>query len=193
MAPKKDSYKIRINLSSYGKETVGGVFYKWALNAGRGIIIGIELIALVALGYRFFIDRQIVDQHDKIKTQEILVSRQQKEEKLYRGIQERLKNIKTTNEETSAKVTIMNDILNTIAAGTFYSTNLTINQRNVSLDGSTFSIFTLNGFIEELKKRPSVSAISLDEITTADDGIKFKLKIEVKEQKNVPTVKTAKG
>lgn len=178
---KKASPKININLSSRGKATVGKVFYSWTINAGRAIIVGIELIALVALGYRFVIDRQIVDLHDKIKTQEVYVAAQANDEKTYRSIQERLKNIKATNEDTAAKVEIMNEILNAISSGTFFSTNLSINNRSINVNGSTFSIFTLTDFLNGMKQLPSVAAISIDEIDTSDNGIQFKARIDVKD------------
>lgn len=182
---KKASPKININLSSSGKPTVGKVVYGWTIDAGRAIIVGIELIALTALGYRFVIDRQIVDLHDQIKTQEVYIAAQFNDEKKYRSIQDRLKNIKITNDETAEKVLIMNEILKAISSGTFFSTNLSINDKTILIDGSTFSLFTLTDFLNGLKKFPSVAAISIDEINTADEGVRFKTRIDVKEIKPV--------
>ena len=187
---KKAAPKININLSSAGKATVGKVVYGWTIDAGRAIIVGIELIALGALGYRFVIDRQIVDLHDQIKTQEVYIAAQFNDEKKFRSIQERLKNIKITNEETSAKVKIMNEILKAISSGTFFSTNLSINNNSINVDGSTFSIFTLTDFLNSLKKFPSVAAISIDEINTADEGVRFKTRIDLKDMGLLPGTKT---
>jgi len=181
MASKPNKPKISINLSSRGKTTVGEVFYKWAVDAGRGIIVGIELIALLALGYRFIIDRRIVDLHDAIAQQETFIAAQAKEEQKYRGIQDRLENIKLTNEETTTKVRVMNAVLDAVSAGTFFSTNLSINQGAISVEGSTFSIYTLTGFVEDLKEFPQVESIAIDEINTTEDGVKFKVRIVIKE------------
>lgn len=178
---KKNSPKININLSSFGKQTVSKVVYGWTIDAGRIIIVGIELIALIALGYRFVIDRKIVDLHDEIKTQEVFITAQAAEEKTFRNIQDRLKSIKETNEETTAKVQIMNNLLDAISGGTFFSTNLSINAKSILVDGSTFSVLTLTNFLNSLKQYPSVAAISIDEITTTDDGVRFKVRIDIKE------------
>ncbi len=183
---KRTAPKLNINLSSKGKATVGKVVYGWTIDAGRAIIVGIELVALAALGYRFIIDRQIVDIQDQIKAQEAYIAAQANDEKMYRSIQERLKNIKLTNEETTSKVTVMNEILNAINTGTFFSTSLSINGRTIVVDGSTFSIYTLTDFLESLKTNPSVTAITIDEINTADDGVRFKSRIDVKEM--IPNV-----
>jgi len=174
--------QININLSSKGQKTVGKVFYKWAIDAGRAIIVVIELIALGALGYRFVVDRKIVDLHDAIKQQEAFVAAQANEEKVYRGIQDRLKNIKLTNEETANKITIMNEVLKQVSSGTFFSTNLTINQKSIQIDGTTFSIFTLTTFVDSVKKFPAVASISIDEVSTTDEGVRFKVRIEMNQQ-----------
>ena len=81
---------ITINLSRKPKDKFETVFYKWAINSGKVIIIITELIALGALLYRFSIDKQIVDLHDEIKREQIFLDNQKSKEKEYRGIQDRL-------------------------------------------------------------------------------------------------------
>lgn len=179
--PKRAAPKININLSSRGKQTVGKVVYGWTIDAGRAIIVIIELIALSALGYRFVIDRQIVDLHDQIKTQEAYIAAQASDEKTFRSIQDRLENIKLTNLETGAKIKIMNEVLRAISSGTFFSANLTISDRTIGVEGNTFSVVTLTEFLNSLKSFPTIAAISIDEINTADDGVRFKVRIEIKD------------
>lgn len=183
---KRAAPKLNINLSSKGKQTVGKVVYGWTIDAGRAIIVGIELIALLALGYRFVVDRQIVDLHDEIKREESYVAAQATNEKSFRSIQERLKNIKITDEDTAAKLQVMNEILKAISSGTFFATNLSINDKSISVDGKTFSLFTLTDFLNGIKKFPSVAAISIDEISTSDEGVGFKIRIDVKDMTGKP-------
>ncbi len=178
---KKNSPKLNINLSSRGKQTLGKVVYGWTIDAGRAIIVLIELIALVALGYRFIIDRKIVDLHDQIKVQEIYIQAQAADEKTYKSIHDRLKNIKNTNEETATKVQIMNEILNAISSGAFFSANLSINKQSIIVEGGTFSLVTLTGFLENLKNFPSVASISIEEVATSDEGVRFKARIDIKD------------
>lgn len=185
--PQK-SPKITINLSTKGKPKVSDVVYKWMIDAGRGIIVLIELVALGALAYRFVIDKQIVDLRDEIKQQETYVQRQTKNEELYRGIQSRLANIKQTTEDTASKVAIMNVILKDIKTGIFSSANLVVNRNSIGLTGDTFTIFTLNSFIETIKLYPDILSINIDEINTGDQGLKFKLTIRLKEIP-IPTAK----
>lgn len=172
-----DSLHVNINLIGRSKESFKKDFFKWAISVGRIIIVGTELIALGALIYRFTIDRKIIDIHDQIKKSEIFVKSQEAKEADYRSIQARLINIEEIEEDTTNKITIMRDILAVISQGNFSSTNLTVNQNNVSLNGIAFSIFPLNNFIDELKQNESVASISLDEITSVSEGIQFKLNI----------------
>lgn len=178
---KKNSPKLNINLSSRGKQTLGKVVYGWTIDAGRAIIVLIELIALVALGYRFIIDRKIVDLHDQIKVQEIYIQAQAADEKTYKSIHDRLKNIKNTNEETATKVQIMNEILKAISSGAFFSANLSINKQSIIVEGGTFSLVTLTEFLENLKNFPSVASISIEEVATSDEGVRFKARIDIKD------------
>lgn len=178
--PQK-SPKITINLSTRGRPKVSDVVYKWMIDVGRGVIVLIELVALGALVYRFIIDRQIVDLKDEIRQQEAFVERQTKDEALYRGIQTRLANIKQTTQDTSSKIAVMKVILGDIKNGTFSSTNLVVGHSSIDLTGNTFSIYTLNDFVETIKSYPDVLSINIDEINTGDQGLKFKLSIRMKE------------
>ena len=177
-----NSPHVKINLIGKPKISVSDSFFKWAVNVGRMVIITTELVALFALLYRFTIDRKIIDLHDQIKKAELFVKAQSTKEKDYRSIQERLKNIKETEADTQAKITIMSSILDSIASGNFSSTNLTISQSAIKINGIAFSIFPVNSFIENLKGNPNVVSISLDEVSGAARGVQFKLTIELKDR-----------
>lgn len=179
-----NSQFVNINLIGKPKQAFRESFLKWSVNVGRIIIITTELIALSALFYRFTIDRKIIDLHDQIKRAEIFVKNQQVKENDYVSIQKRLENIKKTQAETEIKIALINDILAAISQGSFSSTNLTVNQNNININGFAFSIFQLNNFIENLKGNPNIVSISLDDVSSVNEGIQFKLRIELKENKN---------
>lgn len=180
---QESSSRIQINLSSKPKETRISLFLKWAVTSGKIIIVITELMALAALGYRFTIDSKIVDLHDQIKRERVLVDSQKQKENEYRSLQTRIASIKKVDSETKEKISIMNAVLAIIADGRFISTNLVVNQNSITLSGTSLSISSINSFIEELKKNTSVISISLDELSSVDDGIKFKINIETKEKK----------
>lgn len=172
---------IKINLSGKPRETTTAVFFKWAINTGKIIIALTELLALGALAYRFTIDSKIIDLHDQIKKERIFVDSQKKKEDEYRALQTRLTSIKKIQEETKQKISVMNGVLQTISDGRFSSTNLIVSQNTISLTGTSLSIFPINNFIDDLKQNPSVISISIDDLSSVDTGIRFKINIELKQ------------
>lgn len=175
-----NSPHVKINLIGREKVTVKEDFLKWSIKIGRIIIVATELIALAALLYRFSIDRKIIDLHDKIKNSQILVQSQQAKEASYRSVLARLDNIKRTENSTNVKVGIMNDIISEISNGDFFSTNFAVDHNSIRVDGYSFSIFPINTFIENLKKNPDVVSISLEDVSSTNLGIQFKILIELK-------------
>lgn len=172
--------KIKIDLSGKSREKISDIFLKWAVNVGKIIIIGTELLALGAFSYRFYIDRKIIDLHDEISKEEILIKSQGENEKQYRVLQEKLASIKTITDGTKTKVSILQSILSGKKNTYFTTKNLSINQNTIVVEGTAFSIFSINNFIEEVKKDPMVVAINLDEIESVAEGVNFKLNIELK-------------
>ncbi len=180
-----NSPHMKINLSGKPKEAITANFLKWSVNIGRIIIVFTELIAMSALIYRFTIDRKIIDLHDEIKKHELLVRAQSAKESDYRSIQNRLESIKITESETQAKIEIMNGILKSIAQGSFSSTNLTVSPNTIDINGVAVSIFPLNNFMDALKDNPNVTSINLNDLSSGDQGIQFKLTIELKQTKRI--------
>lgn len=180
-----NSPRVNINLIGKDRASFSQDFLKWTLTIGKIIIAGTELVALLALGYRFYIDRKIIDLHDQIKREQLFVEGQKTKEENYRSIQDRLAKAKQTDEATNVKIGIMNSILQSVSAGNFTSTNLTIDINSIRFDGVAFSIFPINSFIDQLKKNPSVTSISLDDVASTARGVQFKLTIELKEVKTL--------
>ena len=176
-----NSPHVKINLSGKQEGSFKDDLLKWAVNAGRVIIVLTELIAVGALLYRFSLDRKIIDLHDEIKKASLFVEAQRTKENEYRSLQERLSNVKTIDEQTKNKVDIMNNILKLISSGAFSSTNLSVNEKTIAISGVAFSVFPINNFIEELKKNPNITSISLDSISSTNLGVQFKLTIELKQ------------
>src|SRR3990167_223173 len=173
--------KISINLSSSKRVSVGSVFYKWAFQAGRAIVVLIELVALGALGYRFLVDGQIVDTYDKVQREASLVRFQSEDEKKFRAVQERLDSMKVINEETSGKIGITNEIIKAINTSEFTQTDLTINRNIISLSGNALSVFTVENFTNKVQEYPQVTSIVIDEVNTSNSGIRFRLRITLLE------------
>ena len=64
--PKKLT-PLSINLMPGRETSFGEKFLNWSLTFGRYIIIGTEIIVLVAFFSRFKLDRDFIDLHDQVK------------------------------------------------------------------------------------------------------------------------------
>lgn len=179
---KEKSSAIKINLSGRPRENLQNLVVKWAVNIGKIIIVLTEMVALGALVFRFMVDKQIVDLHDKIKREQLLLQSQAAREKEYRGIQERLAMINAVTIDSQAKLEVTNLILDAQKAHAFTATNLIIAQKSILISGTSPSILTINPFLTTLKQDPNVVSLSIEEITSGGDGILFKLNIGLKSQ-----------
>lgn len=182
---QNDAQRLSINLGRKDPNTPSSLFIKWTVNTGRIIIVIVELLTLGALGYRFFVDRQIVDLHDQIVKAQLFVDHQAKNEALYRNLQGRLASIQTLETDTQQKVKFLKELVGFLNTNEFVSSNLDVSDTTIVIDGQTYSIFTLNSLIDKLKKNPTVLSISIDELTSLDQGIRFKLTTQLKEPKIV--------
>ncbi|MDE2025485.1 MAG: hypothetical protein KGJ07_03255, partial [Patescibacteria group bacterium] len=81
------SANTTINLVRGRRPRVLDQFVGWALTIGRVVVILTELIALGAFLYRFGLDRQLVDLHDKIAQEQSIVDLLKQNENSYRNLQ----------------------------------------------------------------------------------------------------------
>ncbi len=181
---------VNINLLGRSRDSTSNAVYKWAINVGRIIIVLTELVALGALFYRFVIDRQIADLNDQINNQINFVRNLEAKEHQFRAVQEKLALINTIEEDTNAKVDVMNKVIEEANKGTFLSNNLSISKNIISLDGISSSIYAINNFVDNLKTNPHILSITIDEISSTNTGILFKLNImlaSASEEKETPS------
>ena len=115
----KNEPVIRINLTLRARKTIQSAFFKWAVHAGKLIIIMTELIALSALGYRFVVDRQIIDLNDEIKREISFIEVQMDREKEFRRTQDRLPPNKSIAGKNEIRFQTIRKINNAESRGIF--------------------------------------------------------------------------
>lgn len=138
-------------------------FVGWALTVGRVVVIAVEGIALAAFLYRFGLDRQLIDLHDKIASEQNIVKFLQKNENVYRNFQSRLSlssNILSVQDQTLKS---FKDISKLIPSDMSVQT-LLFSQENMKLEATMQSVNTFTTFIDKLKTYPTVDSISIDRI-----------------------------
>lgn len=175
-----DSPRLSIDLGKKSNENTSSLVLKWTINSGKIIIVIVELLTLSALGFRFYIDRQITDIHEQINKEEKFVNLQAQKEVLFRNLQDRLSAIQTISETTQKQVEFANKLTNIMNTDSFISSNITTTPNGINIDGQVYSIFTLNEILEVIKSNPNIASLSLDELVSQEQGIKFKLSTQFK-------------
>ncbi|HXS15112.1 MAG TPA: hypothetical protein VN711_03205 [Candidatus Saccharimonadales bacterium] len=152
-----------INLAKNRGEKFVDRFLSWALTGGRALVIVTEAIALGAFLYRFGLDRQLLDLHDKITQEQAIVKLLQNNETTYRNLQDRLSLIATLTKENAQQLKTYQDI-SSFVPPSMTIVNLSSTDTTISFDGTVSSLVALSSFINKVKTYPSVSSVSLDKL-----------------------------
>lgn len=163
--------RININLlpSDRWEKTSLGKFLQWVLTYGRYIVIGTELIVLLAFLSRFKLDRDLSDLSDSIKTKRTVVENSQALESNVRSLQARLAKIDgVLKNQVSFKENL--DSLTPLVPPDVIFDDLTISSRQVGISGKTTSLNTLSAFLRNLLLSKKFTEVSLDKITAQEEG-----------------------
>ena len=136
---------------------------KWALSAGRVVVILVELVALATFLYRFSLDRQIIDLRAKIKQEQAVLAFLNDREDKYRNLQERLTLASSFATNNDAKIKTVEDIISFIPEDMSLN-SFSFSKESLRLNVDISSVSSLTQFTEKLKKHPSVGSVSIDKI-----------------------------
>lgn len=164
-----------INLLPHKEPTFAEKFFSWMLTFGRFIIIGTEMIVLVAFVSRFKLDRDLIDLHDKVQQEESIVKSLISVENRSRSLQKRLFEIGSINQASKNSIAILQEIPALTPENVFLD-GLTIYDKGLKIDAKTLSGGGLSDFVKRLRNSNHFSSISLDRITrdeTLGGQIKF--------------------
>jgi len=163
------------------KKTFIEKFISWALTVGRVVVIVTEGIALSAFLYRFSLDRQIIDLHDKIKQKQQVLAYLKPSEDTFRSLQERLALASKLNASAPSAISAFNDIVQFIPEGLIIN-NFSISDQVIKIDANSQSIAALSTFIRALRAYKKINSVSLDKIEnrTSSSTIALGITIQLK-------------
>jgi hypothetical protein len=152
-----------INLLPQSGDNFITQFFNWALTIGRLLIILTEMVALGTFIYRFSLDMQIVDLHDKIKAESFIVANFHDAETNFRDIQDRLVTIKRYSSVGGIATGILGDILK-MGQGNVTFKDISITTQNVKIEAAAPTSATLATFVDTLKSHPNIASVSIDKV-----------------------------
>ncbi|HZE87151.1 MAG TPA: hypothetical protein VE090_02985 [Methylomirabilota bacterium] len=161
MEKKKKIKSINL-LPNKGDDLIND-FLGWALTVGRLLIIVTETLALSVFAYRFSLDRQIIDLHDKIKTESIIVQNFKSGEDTYRNLQARLASVDQYDTLSDTTLTITKDIID-MGRNKVTFKNLIVGTNTAEIDVQAPSATSLSLFTQALKNYPNITGVSVDRV-----------------------------
>lgn len=158
-----------INLIRERQISLVDKFIDWALTAGRFIVIVTEIIALSAFLYRFSLDRNLIDLHQTIKQEQVIVENLSAREKTYRNLQERLTVAKETGRLEKRQLEIFKDIIGFAPDGATFN-SFTLSDSFARMDMRIQNVGALTRFTSALREYKNVVSVSIDSIENRPAG-----------------------
>lgn len=151
-----------------------GKFLKWALSAGRYIVVVTELIVLLAFLSRFKLDRDLSDLSEILARQKSIIVASQAFENKIRNLQSRLASIVEITTKSLPPEKYLSLITNTTPTEAMV-TQLKVTGNQVIISGTTGSEAGLATLVTTLAQDPKVKDLSVDSVAQNKDvgGLNF--------------------
>ena len=170
---------------------------KWALSAGRYIVMFTELIVVLSFVTRFYLDRQVTDLNRDIFQKEAVIGSYGDFEQEVRDVQERLDQYQQIEQEGNI-VDTFPSLAEVIPSGVELE-ELVIYPEKVALKGAVSSQKSLNVLINNLqisKDFHSIVVSNIESESSQSSGFSFQLTAQTQEvvtQKAVKKTNTVKS
>lgn len=164
-----------------------GRVLRWALSAGRYLVIFTELIVIISFATRFKLDRDLTDLNDSIFHKKNLIESYGQLEKDFRQIQDKISYYSELEKsKTSTDVFVS---LTEITPKDVVITKLTVSSSDVVIVGSTISQAAFNILITNLQLSPNFHNITVSKVeqSSQSEGFDFQLKAETNGGESSPT------
>ena len=179
--PKSNSpVSIDVNLLPQDPffETILGRILRWALSAGRYLIIFTELVVIISFATRFTLDRQVTDLNASIHHKTSVIESYGDLEENIRLTQSKLSDYQIIEKQSN--ITDIFEDLTQVTPQDISLEKLAINQTNVVVAGSTPSQQIFNYLINNLQLSPKFKNITVDKIEASkvSSGFDFRLRAD---------------
>ncbi|MBI2034433.1 MAG: hypothetical protein HYT11_01745 [Candidatus Levybacteria bacterium] len=166
-----------INLLRKQQKTGGfNVFLEWLLTYGRFIIIAVQTIALIALVYRYTLDRELEKVQKQIKERQAAIQERKEEENSYRNLHERLSLVETIHDSSKKNRDLFVETIAT-ASGYLVFNNIVFEKNTIRINAYTSSIGLFNSFVKLLREDDRIETINIGRVES--DSSKARINIDI--------------
>ena len=113
--------------------------------------------------YRFFLDRELINQHSEIVRDQEIVSYLKDSEKTYRNLQDRLTVATKYSTLGTNRLKVFSDIVGFTPKGMSFN-GLSLYENRITIDANVDSVSSLGTFVNSIKNYPAIDTVSIDKI-----------------------------
>lgn len=165
------------------KHTPQGRIVSWALTYGRYIMIGTEIVVLLAFISRFSLDRKLTDLKEEISQKQAILEANASLEGDIRLLQDTLGKIKQTISHQSAPLDILTTLASLLPADVYVGT-LDVSMDRISVTATAGSTQGFSQFLANLQSAKQFSGVDIGDIKKGTvSGIEFTFTADVTKKK----------
>lgn len=173
---------VSINLVKGRKKGFFDKFIRWSLSIGRLVVIVTEVIALSAFLYRFSLDMQLIDLHDKIVQKQSMVKLLKKNEDKYRNLQDRLAIASKLSNKGISMADFFKDVISLASTDVVFS-DIFLTGDYIRIEAKAQSVTSLANFVKTIKDYPKIDSVSIDTIENKTSNATITVRITAKLKK----------
>lgn len=183
---------VQINLlgESDLEHTPIGRIITWATTYGRYIMIGTEIVVLLAFISRFSLDRKLTDLNDEISQKQTIITVNSDLEDQINVLQGQLTKIRSTIKDQNIPLTLLDSFQNLLPPDV-YLTAFDFANNQLKLNAIAGTTTGFSQFINLLTNNNNFKQIELGQVTKDISGINFQISAAMASALPVPTVRPA--
>ena len=154
-----------------------GRFLKWAVVAGRYIIILTELVVIAAFLSRFKLDQDLASLNAEIEQQVAILDAYSSVEDEFLGVQAKLMNVKNILSRQLNSQSIVNNLVANIPLPVKASV-ITVSSDQTAVSATAIQDSEVTEFLKNLKNDPNWKTVAITDLSSEEGrGIQFSLKV----------------
>ncbi len=186
--PPSSAQPISVNLLEHDDwdDSVVSRLISWAVTYGRYIMIGTEIVVLLAFISRFSLDRKLTDLREGISQKQIILKANQEFELEFKKTQKKLDTVRSflnTQAQTGNTLFLLQSLLPTDV----YLTEFQLNQNKLMFAAIAGTTQSFSQFLSLISAQKDFKDVELTDIRkSALKGIEFRMTLNVGETPKIP-------
>ncbi|MDO8503691.1 MAG: PilN domain-containing protein [bacterium] len=169
--------KINLAILEGFENTTLGRIVKWALSAGRTVVVLTELLVILAFLSRFWLDRQIVDLNEQNAAREAQVKAQSSFEAQFRQSQNQISEFEKLIKSKQGVAETVQDVAKLLPSDVSLVT-ISFTEGKFQLHGVALSEGGLAGFVKALEGSGKYAGATIKDIALGTGGATLNFLIE---------------